>query len=36
MHMSAEEFDEHVAEALDTIPAELAALNDNGDILVED
>jgi predicted Zn-dependent protease with MMP-like domain len=34
--MSAEEFEEHVAEALDTIPAELATLIDNCVILVED
>jgi predicted Zn-dependent protease with MMP-like domain len=36
MQMSAEEFEEHVAEALDTIPAELEALMDNCVILVED
>ena len=36
MQMSAEEFEEHVAEALDTIPAELATLIDNCVILVED
>jgi predicted Zn-dependent protease with MMP-like domain len=36
MQMSAEEFEKHVAEALDTIPAELAALMDNCVILVED
>ena len=35
MQMSAEEFEEHVAEALDTIPAELATLIDNCVILVE-
>ena len=34
--MSAEDFEQHVAEALDTIPAELAALVDNCVILVED
>jgi predicted Zn-dependent protease with MMP-like domain len=34
--MSAEEFEEHVAEALDAIPVELAALIDNCVILVED
>ena len=33
MQMSAEEFEEHVAEALDTIPAELATLVDNCVIL---
>jgi len=36
MQMSAEEFERHVAEALDTIPAELATLIDNCVILVED
>ena len=36
LQMSAEEFEEHVAEALDTIPAELATLIDNCVILVED
>jgi predicted Zn-dependent protease with MMP-like domain len=36
MEMSAEEFEMHVAEALDEIPAELAALIDNCVILVED
>jgi predicted Zn-dependent protease with MMP-like domain len=36
MQMSAEDFEQHVAEALDTIPAELAALVDNCVILVED
>jgi len=36
MHMSAEEFELLVAEALDEIPAELAALIDNCVILVED
>jgi predicted Zn-dependent protease with MMP-like domain len=36
MHMSAEEFELHVAEALDEIPDELAALIDNCVILVED
>ena len=36
MEMSAEEFELHVAEALDEIPAELAALIDNCVILVED
>ena len=36
MQMSAEEFEEHVAESLVTIPAELAALVDNCVILVED
>lgn len=36
MQMSAEEFEEHVAGALDTIPAELATLIDNCVILVED
>jgi predicted Zn-dependent protease with MMP-like domain len=36
MQMSAEDFEQHVAEALDTIPAELAALIDNCVILVED
>jgi predicted Zn-dependent protease with MMP-like domain len=34
--MSAEEFEGHVAEALDTIPADLATLIDNCVILVED
>src|SRR5262245_42219822 len=36
LEMSAEEFEIHVAEALDNIPAELAALIDNCVILVED
>jgi predicted Zn-dependent protease with MMP-like domain len=36
MQMSAEEFEKHVAEALDTIPGELVALIDNCVILVED
>ncbi len=36
MHMSAVEFELLVAEALDEIPAELAALIDNCVILVED
>ena len=36
MQMSAEEFEEQVAKALDLIPAELAALIDNCVILVED
>jgi|SRR5215216_262418 len=36
MQMSAEDFEEHVAEALDQIPAELATLIDNCVILVED
>jgi predicted Zn-dependent protease with MMP-like domain len=36
LEMSAEEFEEHVAEALDTIPTELATLIDNCVILVED
>jgi predicted Zn-dependent protease with MMP-like domain len=36
MHMSAEQFELLVAEALDEIPAELAALIDNCVILVED
>jgi predicted Zn-dependent protease with MMP-like domain len=36
MHMSAEEFELLVAEALDKIPAELAVLIDNCVILVED
>ena len=36
MQMSAEEFELLVAEALDEIPAELAALIDNCVILVED
>ena len=36
MEMSAEEFEMHVAEALDEIPGELAALIDNCVILVED
>ena len=36
LEMSAEEFEEHVAEALDAIPVELAALIDNCVILVED
>ena len=36
MHLSAEEFELLVAEALDEIPAELAALIDNCVILVED
>jgi predicted Zn-dependent protease with MMP-like domain len=36
MEMSAEEFEVHVAEALDEIPGELAALIDNCVILVED
>ena len=36
MEMSAEEFEMHVAEALDEIPEELAALIDNCVILVED
>jgi predicted Zn-dependent protease with MMP-like domain len=36
MEMSAEEFEIHVAEALDEIPAELAELIDNCVILVED
>jgi predicted Zn-dependent protease with MMP-like domain len=36
MQMSAEDFEQHVAEALNTIPAELAALIDNCVILVED
>jgi predicted Zn-dependent protease with MMP-like domain len=36
LEMSAEEFEEHVAEGLDTIPAELATLIDNCVILVED
>ena len=36
MQMSAAEFEGHVAEALDTIPAELATLIDNCVILVED
>jgi predicted Zn-dependent protease with MMP-like domain len=36
LQMSAEEFEMHVAEALDEIPAELAALIDNCVILVED
>jgi predicted Zn-dependent protease with MMP-like domain len=34
--MSAEEFEAHVAEALDGIPADLAAVMDNCVILVED
>jgi predicted Zn-dependent protease with MMP-like domain len=34
--MSAEDFEGHVAEALDTIPVELATLIDNCVILVED
>ena len=34
--MSAAEFETHVATALDTIPAELAALIDNCVVLVED
>ena len=36
LEMSAEDFEGHVAEALDTIPAELATLIDNCVILVED
>jgi predicted Zn-dependent protease with MMP-like domain len=36
MQMSVAEFEGHVVEALDTIPAELAALVDNCVILVED
>jgi len=36
IQMSAEEFEEHVADALDQIPAELAALIDNCVILVDD
>jgi predicted Zn-dependent protease with MMP-like domain len=36
MQMSVEEFEEQVSEALDQIPAELAALIDNCVILVED
>jgi predicted Zn-dependent protease with MMP-like domain len=36
MQMSSEEFEEHVAEALDEIPDELATLIDNCVILVED
>jgi predicted Zn-dependent protease with MMP-like domain len=36
MKMSAGEFEMHVAEALDEIPAQLAALIDNCVILVED
>jgi predicted Zn-dependent protease with MMP-like domain len=36
IQMSAEQFEEHVAEALDQIPAELAALIDNCVILVDD
>jgi predicted Zn-dependent protease with MMP-like domain len=36
MEMSPEEFEMHVAEALDEIPAELASLIDNCVILVED
>ena len=36
MEMSAEEFEMHVADALDGIPEELAALVDNCVILVQD
>jgi predicted Zn-dependent protease with MMP-like domain len=36
MQMSVAEFEGHVVQALDTIPAELAALIDNCVILVED
>jgi predicted Zn-dependent protease with MMP-like domain len=36
LEMSAAEFETHVATALDTIPAELAALIDNCVVLVED
>jgi len=36
MEMSAEEFEMHVAEALDEIPSQLAELIDNCVILVED
>jgi predicted Zn-dependent protease with MMP-like domain len=36
MQMSVDDFEQHVAEALDTIPAELAALIDNCVILVDD
>jgi predicted Zn-dependent protease with MMP-like domain len=36
VQMSAKQFEEHVAEALDQIPAELAALIDNCVILVDD